>query len=408
MMEQLSQTPESAAHACETNMMQRILHFAQDGDTSGFFPQLARWHDRSRYRMYFGTLNPIAPWLRDEMASQGVQCFSCDARHRAQYSLALMRLVRFLRRERIDIVHTHLFEPSVIGLLAGTLAGTKLRVMTRHYSDYHTRIDKRWHVRLDQLCTRLCHRVIAVSQHTADHMITQEGAPPDKIDVVLNGIDFARVRVSENYDRHRVRRAFVTDEETHLLLIAARLHPEKGYEYLLQAMATLKHRFAGRVKLLVAGSGALLNYYQQMVRSLGCDDVVMFLGFRKDLPDLMAAADLFVLPSVAEAFGLVLAEALYLGTPVVATRVGGIAEIVDDGVDGVLVPPADGQALADAVTQLLNDRERRQQMAGAGRDKVVRRFQFAQMVQAYEAIYTRLTSMSCEVGVAHIGDRLRG
>lgn len=407
MSEQRSETVESPGRGFRTNVVQRVLHFAQDSDTSGFFPQLARWHDRSRFRMYFGTLNPIARWLRDDMESQGIQCFSGDARRRAQYPLALMRLVRFLRRERIDIVHTHLFEPSVIGLWAGVLARTPWRVMTRHYSDYHTRIDKRWHVRLDQLCTRLSHRVIAVSQHTAEHMITQEGAPHDKIDVVLNGIDFARVKLSEHYDRERVRRQFV-DAGSHLLLIAARLHPEKGYEYLFQAMATLKQRFDGRIKLLVAGSGALLDHYQQMVRWLGCDDVVLFLGFRKDLPDLMAAADLFVLPSVAEAFGLVLTEALCLGTPVVATRVGGIPEIVDDGVDGVLVPPADGEALADAVARLLNDPERRQRMAGAGRYKVLSRFRFDQMVRAYESIYARLTTMSREVELKHIGDHLGG
>jgi glycosyltransferase involved in cell wall biosynthesis len=366
--------------------MQRILHFAQDSDTSGFFPQLAKWHDRQRYQMIFATLNPMADWLREYMLAQGVECFSCDCRQRYEYPLGLLKLANYLRRENVDILHTHLFEPSVIGLLAGTLARTKLRVETRHYSDYHTRINKRWHVRLDQLCTRLSHGVIAVSQHTADHMISEEQAPPEKLHVVLNGIDFARVKRSDDYDRIRIRREFA-DAETPLLLIAARLHPEKGYEYLFQAMTALKLRFNGKIKLLVAGAGPFLPHYQEMVRTLKCDDVVTFLGFRKDLPDLMAAVDLFVLPSVAEAFGLVLAEALYLGTPVVSTRVGGIPEIVEDGVDGLLVPPANEHALADAITDLLNDPARREQMSGVGRDKVVAKFRFEEMVRSYEAIY---------------------
>jgi hypothetical protein len=140
--------------------MRRILHFAQDSDTSGFFPQLARRHDRSRYKMFFATLNPMAPWLRDYMQAQGVECFSCDCRNRAQYPLGLLRLAQFLRRKKIDILHTHLFEPSAIGLMAGVIARTRVRVVTRHYSDYHTRINKRWHVRLDQLCTRMSHSVI--------------------------------------------------------------------------------------------------------------------------------------------------------------------------------------------------------------------------------------------------------
>jgi glycosyltransferase involved in cell wall biosynthesis len=381
------------------DMMQRILHFAQDSDTSGFFPQLALWHDRRRYRMFFATLNPIAPWLREFMEAHGVPCFSCDCRHRAEYPLGMARLAAFLRRERVDIVHTHLFEPSIIGLLAGVLARTRTRVMTRHYSDYHTRINKKYHVRLDQLCTQLCHGVMAVSQHTAHHMISQEGAPRDKVQVVLNGIDFERVKLSGPDARQRVRREFGA-EHAYLLLIIARLHPEKGHTYLFKALPELKRRLNRSFLLLVAGTGTFEAAYRAEVHSLGGDDVVRFLGFRPDAPDLMASADLVVLPSVAEAFGLVLTEALYLGTPVVATKVGGIPEIVDDGVDGVLVPPADHQALADAIAGLLDNAERRQALAGAGREKVLRRFRFQDMVRSYEAIYRQLTRQAQEAAHA--------
>lgn len=376
-------------------MIRRILHFAQDSDTSGFFPQLARWHDRSRYRVFFGTLNPIAPWLREYMESQGVECFSCDCRRRVAYPWGMLRLARFLRQQRIDILHTHLFEPSVIGLMAGTLAGTHLRVMTRHYSDYHTRIHKKWHVRLDQICTRLSHGVFAVSQHTAEHMIVKEKAPPEKIHTVLNGIDFDRVKLSSSDAPRRLRQEFAANG-AYLLVMAGRLHPEKGYEYLFRAMAQLKGRLERPIHLLVAGKGPCEEVYQREVESLGCADVVRFLGFRKDVTDLMAAADLVVLPSVAEAFGLVLTEALYLGTPVIATRVGGIPEIVSDGVDGVLVRPADAQALADRIAELLCDEELRQRMAGAGRRKVQDRFRFEDMVRSYEIIYGKLANRSCE------------
>jgi glycosyltransferase involved in cell wall biosynthesis len=371
--------------------MQRILHFAQDSDTSGFFPQLARWYDRSRYRMFFATLNPIAPWLKEYMESQDVECFSCDARQRSQYPLAMLKLARFLRRNSIDILHVHLFEPSVIGLQAGVLARTPMRIMTRHHSDYHTRINKRWHVRLDQLCTRLSKRVIAVSEHTAEHMITEESAPPEKIRVVLNGIDFERVKVSGPEAAERVRQEFDAKDD-YLLLIAARLHSEKGYEYLFRAMPQIIQKSDRRVVLLVAGKGTFEKEYREMVRQLGCENNVRFLGFRKDLPDLMKSADLFILPSVAEAFGLVLTEAIYLGTPVVATRVGGIPEIVDNGIDGLLVPPADSTALADAVVNLLTNAERRAEMSGKGREKIVRRFQFEAMVRAYEAVYEEASS----------------
>jgi glycosyltransferase involved in cell wall biosynthesis len=339
--------------------------------------------------MFFATLNPIEPWLRDYMQSQGVECFSCDCTSRVQYPLGVIRLARFLRRKRVDILHTHLFEPSVIGLLAGVLARTLLRVMTRHYSDYHTRIDKKWHLRLDQLCTRLSHAVIAVSQHTADHMVETEHAPRQKIHAVLNGIDFGRAKISGSDAAARIRREFAA-EDANLLVIVARLHPEKGHHYLFQALPEVRRNARRPVRLLVvSGTGPFDSAYREEVRALGCEDIVSFLGFRNDAPDLIAAADLLILPSVAEAFGLVLTEALYLGTPVVATRVGGIPEIVDDGPEGILVPPADSQALAGAILALLNDPDRRQRMAGSGREKVLRKFNFENMVRSYEAIYER-------------------
>jgi glycosyltransferase involved in cell wall biosynthesis len=369
-----------------------LLHFAEDSDTSGYFPQLARWHDRSRYRMHFGTLKPMAPWLREFMLDQGVSCFSCECKSRKSYPLGLAKLADYLRREKIAVLHTHLFDPSVVGLTAGVLARTPLRVMTRHYSDYHTRINKTWHVKLDQMCNRFSHAIIAVSEHTAEHLIGVEKADAKKVVTVLNGIDFERVKVSDLQAPGALREQYLGLGGGHLLLIVGRLHPEKGYEFLFPALKELGAMVRGPVKLLVAGKGPLLDSYQQMVRALGMEDRVEFLGYRKDVADLMAAADLVVLPSVAEACGLVLTEALYLGTPVVATRVGGIPEIVTDGVNGLLVPPGDNQALAAGIASLLNDPERRARMAGSGREKVVEQFQFRDMVRAYEEVYEKYSS----------------
>jgi glycosyltransferase involved in cell wall biosynthesis len=362
-----------------------ILHLAQDSDTSGYFPQLARWHDRSRFRMIFGTLGAMDPRVRRLMEQEQVACLDCGCRARWAYPLGLVRLVRQLRRERVDILHTHLFDPSVVGLVAGTLARTPLRVMTRHYSDYHTRINRPVHVWLDLLATRLSHEVIAVSHHTADHMIRVEHAPRGKIHVVANGIDFDRVRISSPEAPIRLRRELGL-ERARIVLMAARLHPEKGYEFLLQATRLLKPRVEGLV-LLIAGTGALESHYRSLASSLGVEDVVRFLGFRRDLPDLMAFADVVVLPSVAEAFGLVLAEAIYLGRPVVATRVGGIPEIVEDGVDGVLVPPSDAASLADALERVLSDASLAKRVATHGPPKIAARFSFERMMRDYERIY---------------------
>jgi glycosyltransferase involved in cell wall biosynthesis len=371
------------------NGVKRILHFAERADTSGFFPQLAKWHDRDRYRMFFGTLGTMDASLRAQMADLDVRCLSLDCRSRTDYPLAVVRLAAFLRRERVDVVHTHLFDPSIVGLVAAVLARTPLRVMTRHYSDYHTRIDRPWHVRLDRMCTRLAHTVIAVSRHTAEHLIEREGAPAGKIHVILNGIDFARVRPTDADARTRLRRELGCGD-ARVLLMMARLHPEKGQSHLFRALPALKEKGTRPFVVWVAGAGTFEAQYRAEVEALGCTDVVRFLGFRRDAADLIEAADLVVLPSVAEAFGLVLAEALYLGKAVVATRVGGIPEIVADGIDGVLVPPADPEGLAHAIARLLDDPAALRRLSGAGAERVKREFSFETMMRRYEEIYVRL------------------
>jgi glycosyltransferase involved in cell wall biosynthesis len=367
----------------------RVLHFCEDTDTSGLFTQLARWHDRSRFDVRFATLRPMSGSFSRALREAGVPCVSLNWRRLPSLPAAVLRLATLLRRERVDVCHTHLFYPSLVGLLAGKLAGVPALVMTRHYSDYHTRINKRWHMSLDRLCIQLAHAVIAVSQHTADHMIDVERAPAQKVHTITNGIDFTRVRLSVPDAPQRLRQTFGGDS-TYLVLVAARLHPEKGYTHLFRALAALRAQLDRPVLLLVAGRGPFEDAYRREVTALGCEDQVRFLGFREDVHDLMAAADLMVLPSLAEALGLVLPEALYLGTPVVATRVGGIPEIVNDGVDGVLVPPADSEALAQAIARLLLDPGRRRQMAGAGTARIEQTFRFDRMLSAYESLYFRL------------------
>jgi glycosyltransferase involved in cell wall biosynthesis len=369
----------------------RLLHFAEDGDTSGFFPQLATHHDRSGFEMHFATLKPIAPWLARHMENESVPWFSLDCAHRLSYPIGMLRLARQLRRLRIDVIHTHLFDPSVVGLLGAALAGTAVRVHTRHHSDYHTRIDRSWHVRLDRLCTRLSHAVVAVSEHTADHLRTREAAPPGKVHMVRNGIDFERVHISSVEGVARVR-AELAPPDTDLVVVPARLHEEKGHAHLFSALPGLRRRAGRPLKVCLAGRGPAEASYRAQLRRLECDDLVQFLGFRRDLPDVLAAADLVVLPSVAEAFGLAVAEALYLGCAVVATRVGGLPEIVDDGSDGILVPPADPGALTDAMVSLLADPARRHALGAQGRRKIASGYSFEAMVRGYEAVHRDLVA----------------
>lgn len=368
------------------NLVRHLIHFAEDGDSSGFFSALAKYHDRDRYRVSFGTLKPMQPELRAFMQDHGVGTFSCEARSRVLYPRAFFSLIRILRGQGCDIFHAHLFDPAVVGLTAARATATPGRVLTRHYSNYHTRIRRPLHTALDRWCTRCAHHVIAVSNETREHLIKAEGAEPARVTTIHNGIDFERVKASTAGARRLVRKELGLGE-VFTFLIGARLHPEKGYSVLFEAAEILRGLVGDTFRLVVAGKGPFLDAYKASVEERGLRDVVRFVGFRRDLPDVMLASDVFVLPSVAEAFGLVLAEALYLGLPVVASRTGGIPEVVDDGVDGILVAPGNAVELADTMQGFVLGRIRLPGQGAAAARKVRARFDFRSMLSKYEALY---------------------
>jgi glycosyltransferase involved in cell wall biosynthesis len=239
---------------------------------------------------------------------------------------------------------------------------------------------------VDRLGASLSHRIVAVSQHTADHMTAVERIDPGKISVIHNGIDFDRVRPGSPEAVAAIRREWAP-AGGHLVVTAARLHPEKGYPQLFEAVEAVRRHLPGRLTLLVLGEGPFRAEFEARVKALNLESTVRFLGFRRDVHDFVAAADVFVLASLAEAFGLILAETLFLGTPVVATRAGGIPEIVRDGVDGLLVPPGDPAALGTALVRVLSDQALRGRLTGAGRARIQRDFGFDRLMQRYEELY---------------------
>jgi glycosyltransferase involved in cell wall biosynthesis len=368
----------------------RVMHFAQDGDTSGFFAQLARFHDRSRFRMLFGTLGTISPSLRQVLEDQRVRVLSLGLRSRASYPAGVLRLAAALRSLQVQMLHTHLFDPSIVGLIAGTVACVPVRIMTRHYSDYHTRIGKTWHTRVDRMCTRLAHAVITVSHQTRHVMLQEEQAPAGKVHTIHNGIDLSRLVPPSAQELEALRRELEVGADVAVVAVVARLHPEKGHEHLFRALPRLLEATGGKLRLLVAGAGPFRAAYEREVAMLGVDEAVRFLGFRTDVARILAVADVVVLPSLAEAFGLVLAEAMFMRKAVVATTAGGIPEIVEDGVSGLLVPPASPEQLADAILSLLRDPACRVRLGEAGRRRVMARFRFETMMERYEVLYDTL------------------
>lgn len=291
----------------------------------------------------------------------------------------IWRLRRIIRRERPDIVHLHSRRGAdLLGGLAARLTGVPA-VLSR-------RVDNPEATFWVQLKYRLYARVITISEGIF-RVLVKEGVEPDKLVCVPSAV--GPEAFHQVCDRHRFIHEFDLPDDVITLAVIAQLIPRKGHRYLLQIVPQLLVAFPA-LRLLLFGQGPLESELRQLVKELGCDEQVRFAGFRKDLPSLLPCLDLLVHPALMEGLGISLLQAAAAGVPIVAVNAGGMPEVVEDGHNGLLVPPAEPQALLEAVVRLLSDKHLRRQMGQAGRARVVSRFSVDRMVDGNLRVYEQI------------------
>jgi glycosyltransferase involved in cell wall biosynthesis len=233
-------------------------------------------------------------------------------------------------------------------------------------------------------------KVIAVSNYLRQELIAS-GLAPHRVVTVHNAIDPDVLVSAACVDRRKVRAELGIGPDAPVVLTVGRLNPEKGHRYLLESVQLACRHIPG-LRVLVVGEGPLRAKLEANTRSLHLDVVVSFLDWRDDVASLMATSDLFVLPSTRESFGLVILEALALGVPVIATRVGGVPEIIQTGETGILVEPRNPEALADAMIWALTNPTQAGQLARQGQAVVRQRFSVEEMTKATNRVYHEVVS----------------
>lgn len=364
-------------------MTRLVAHLIDASVDTAFFRAIATEHDHQRFRVMIGSLASEGS-LQRSMHDLRTPTFALGADRRRQYFAAVPRLARILKNAGASVLHAHCFDPTLVGLLAARLARIPV-VFTRHHSDHNVRLGKRWHTRIDGWCARHADRVIAVSQATKDVMTTVEGVPASRIVVVYNGMTPAPAPTAADVARTR---AELRLGDAPVCVIAARLHEEKGHGVLFDALVKVLPRFPSLV-VLVAGQGPHRAELESEARRRGVEGAVRFLGQRADVPVLMTLASAVLVPSLAESFGFSALEAMSLERPVVASATGGIPEVVEDGVSGVLFPSGDAGALATALVSVLEDLAWAERLGRAGRRRA-ELFTCATMLQGYERVYAGL------------------
>ena len=296
----------------------------------------------------------------------------------------LVRLIHFLQAERPAVFHANLSWPRACkyGLLAAATARVPAIIAWEHSLGPPSA--PRRSIYLQRLISAGVHNYVAVSEALARHLVQLYRLPAKKVRVVHNGL------VTEPFARPvnaGLRSRLAGRPARPVVLTTARLDEAKGHRFLLQAACLVPE-----ARFVFAGSGPEREALEAQAQALGLAERVTFLGYRADIPDLLAASDVFVLPSLAESFGLSVLEAMAATRPVVATAVGGLPELVKDDVTGVLVPPADSTALAGAIRALLADPARAQRLAAAGHARVHQDFAADRMVDRITGLYDEMLS----------------
>jgi sugar transferase (PEP-CTERM/EpsH1 system associated) len=333
--------------------------------------QFARFTDRSRYDPTFVSLQSRGALAADIESHQSV-VIAMNKSPGLKPSL-VVQLAKTLRRIRPSVVHTHNTAGYIYGVAAAALARVPRVIHTRHGQRFDS---SNRQTRVFRGLSRWVDYVVGVSSDSRQLTIN-EGIAESKAKLICNGIDLSRFKPVENRPQGRS-------------VVVARLSPEKDVASLLHALRIARQQASGDaipISLDVVGDGTERGRLESLATSLALGDAVRFHGMRRDIPELLSQASMFVLPSVTEGISLTLLEAMATGMPVVACRVGGNPEVVVEEQTGILVPPRDPRSLASAMLRIHQDSSLARRFGNAGRRRVEQNFCVRKMVRAYEALY---------------------
>ena len=324
--------------------------------------------------------------------------------------LATIRLARLIRAERPLILHTHTAKAGAVGRLAALLAGRARPPIVVH--TFHGHVLRGYFGRFWTTVFRLLERtlahvtdtLVAVSPEVRDELVAMGVAPASKFEVIRLGIELESRLPDRETARAETRRVMGVADDRFLVGWIGRMTGVKRTDVVLRSFARLREQGVDAV-LCMVGDGPDRDDVEELASELGLVQNTLFAGYQEDVGRFFSAFDVFVLPSANEGTPVTAIEALASGCPVVATRVGGVPDVVRDGEDGLLVEPGDEEALAAALRRLALDPELRTRMGAASRDRMVSRYAVARLIDDIDALYRGLIARK---GLSEAGSGTRG
>jgi len=309
--------------------------------------------------------------------------------------IALIKMTFFLKHNPYHIVHTHNSKAGFLGRLAAKLAGIPVIVHTVHGFAFHDQ-EPSWRQMLfrtlERLASRWCDMMIFISQPLIDWSLRERVATKMKTIKIYSGIELDRFHPVPANIKDRIREKWGIARNDTVIGLVSKLWEGKGHLELIETFKIIKREIK-HARLVIVGEGYLYDSLVRRVERLGLKDSVLFTGFQSDVSEIIATFDVAVLPSHFEGMGRVLLEAMAMEKPVVASRVGGIPDLVQHGINGLLVTPGDVEGLAEALMKALNDKGLAEKMGKAGRKMISEKFSADHMVRSIEKLYFNLLTM---------------
>lgn len=368
----------------------KVLHFCNLEKDNYYLNNLCDYSDESLVEYLLVTLAPECEFAKS-LEKRGKKTFCLNCMKRERYPKAFYKLSKIIDKEKPDIIHTHLFDPTLIGITIAKTKGIKV-VVTRHHSNslYHipSAIKRKFYLTLESYINRNADHIIAPSKTVYEILTEKEKVPKNKVSIIPYG------QTSERFDRitkeqiARIRQELKMNEELSLVYVA-RLYHRKGHIYLFEAFANLLKKGI-KANLYLVGEGAYRKELEQKVKEMNIENSVKFLGWRDDALAIIAASDIVVHPSLEDALSSAVIESLMLGKPIVATDISGVRDILKEGKYGKIVPPEDSKALEKAIEEIIQNLEKARDTARNARNYLLDYMSAEKVAKEYLNVYRKV------------------
>ncbi len=358
-----------------------VINLCEIGGAESLVAALAEKLDKQRFNVSIATLTADGP-LKERIREAGLNHHKLNLSNIREFPRKFARLVR---EQRFDIVQTHGARAECAVTFLAKVLGVPFVISTFHGEHG---FDNRIKVWAGKICKPCITSWVAISNSVRNRAISTLNLSPEKVHTIYGGIDFAYIDAYASNDDLRNELGVKTNEK--LVVTVANLRPVKGHKTILHAISNLPERLKWQLKFCFIGADQCDGDIVRTAEELDVIDRVVFTGFQKDIVPYLKASDIFLLASKSEGFGLSVLEAMAAGLPIIATRVGGISEIIDDGVTGLLIKPETPQAIVDKLDQLLENPRFSERISEAALHHVRQKFSIEKMVQDYSKFYQEL------------------